>query len=209
MDCSPPGFFVHGDSQARILEWVAMPSSKGSSRPRDGTHVSCLAGRFFYHWATWEGHQSLWSGVKGQSFLLLLVWKQRKVLPSKQKMEGCEVWHLKRRWCWERLRAGEGDDKGWDGWMASPTQRTWVWVDSGSWPGVLRFMGSQNRTRLSDWTGMFSRFIWTYVAPYLKTAFFLRLNNVPLFVYIKFCLSIFLLSDTWVASRFYGIQLSF
>ena len=52
-------------------------------------------------------------------------------------------------WCWERLRAGrEGDDKGWDGWMASPTQRPWVWVDSGSWwwtgrPGVLRFMGSQ------------------------------------------------------------------
>ena len=52
-------------------------------------------------------------------------------------------------WCWERLRAGgEGDDRGWDGWMASPTQWTWVWVDSGSWwwtgrPGVLRLMGSQ------------------------------------------------------------------
>ena len=52
-------------------------------------------------------------------------------------------------WCWERSRAGgEGDDRGWDGWMASPTQWTWVWVDSGSWwwtgrPGVLRFMGSQ------------------------------------------------------------------
>ena len=51
--------------------------------------------------------------------------------------------------CWERLRAGgEGDDRGWDGWMTSPTQWTWVWVNSGSWwwtgrPGVLRFMGSQ------------------------------------------------------------------
>ena len=49
----------------------------------------------------------------------------------------------------ERLRAGEeGDNRGWDGWMASPTQWTWVWVDSGSWwwtgrPGMLRFMGSQ------------------------------------------------------------------
>ena len=57
--------------------------------------------------------------------------------------------HLKRPWCWERLRAGgEGDDRGWDGWMASLTQRTWVWVDSGSWwwterPGVLQFMGLQ------------------------------------------------------------------
>ena len=60
-----------------------------------------------------------------------------------------ELTHLKRPWCWERLRAGrEGDDRGWDGWMASPTQWTWVWVDSGSWwwtggPSVLRFMGLQ------------------------------------------------------------------
>ena len=64
--------------------------------------------------------------------------------------------HLKRPWCWERLRAGgEGDDRGWDGWMASPTQWIWVWVDSWSWwwtgrPGVLRFMGSE-RVR-HDWT---------------------------------------------------------
>ena len=60
-----------------------------------------------------------------------------------------ELTHLKRPWCWERLRAGrEGDDRGWDCWMASPTQWTWVWVDSGNWwwtgrPGVLQFMGLQ------------------------------------------------------------------
>ena len=46
MDCSPPGSSVHGILQARILEWVAMPSSRGSSRPRDWTHISCTAGRF-------------------------------------------------------------------------------------------------------------------------------------------------------------------
>ena len=69
-----------------------------------------------------------------------------------------ELTHLQRPWCWERLKeGGEGDDRGWDGWMASPTQWTWVWVGSGSWcwtgrPGVLRFMGSQRRTWLSDWT---------------------------------------------------------
>ena len=63
------------------------------------------------------------------------------------------IW--KRPWCWERLRAGgEGDNRGWDGWMASPAQWTWVWVDSESWwwtgrPGVLRFMGLQ-RVR-HDW----------------------------------------------------------
>ena len=60
-----------------------------------------------------------------------------------------ELTHWKRPWCWEGLGAGgEGDDRGWDGWMASPTRWTWVWVNSGSWwrtgrPGMLRFMGSQ------------------------------------------------------------------
>ena len=45
-----------------------------------------------------------------------------------------ELIHWKRPWCWERLKAGgEGDDRGWDGWMASSTQWTWVWVNSGSW----------------------------------------------------------------------------
>ena len=47
IDCSPPGSSVHGILQARILEWVAMPSSKGSSQPRGRTWVSCIAGRCF------------------------------------------------------------------------------------------------------------------------------------------------------------------
>ena len=57
--------------------------------------------------------------------------------------------HWKRPWCWKRLKAErEGDNRGWDDWMASLTQWTWVWVNSWSWwwtgrPGVLRFMGSQ------------------------------------------------------------------
>ena len=60
-----------------------------------------------------------------------------------------ELTHWKKPWCWEGLAAGgEGDDRGWDGWMASPTRWAWVWVDSRSWwwtgrPDVLRFMGSQ------------------------------------------------------------------
>ena len=60
-----------------------------------------------------------------------------------------ELTHWKRSWPWERLKVGgEGDDRGWDGWMASLTRWTWVWVTRGSWwwtgrPGVLRFMGSQ------------------------------------------------------------------
>ena len=66
-----------------------------------------------------------------------------------------ELTHWKRPWCWARLKAGgEGDDRGWDGWMASPTRWTWVWVNSWRWwwtgrPGVLWSMGSQ-RVR-HDW----------------------------------------------------------
>ena len=59
-----------------------------------------------------------------------------------------EPTHWKRPWCWERLKAGgEGNDRGWDGWMASPTPWTWVWARSQSWwtgrPGMLQSMGSQ------------------------------------------------------------------
>ena len=73
-----------------------------------------------------------------------------------------ELTHLKRPWCWDRLRAGgEGDDRGWDDWMASPTQSTWVWVDSGNWwwtgrPSMLQSKGSQRvrhdwETEWTDW----------------------------------------------------------
>ena len=80
--------------------------------------------------------------------------------------EGCDVSYIRltRLWCWEGLGAGgEGDDRGWDGWMASGTWWTWVWVNSGRWwwtgrPGVLRFMGSQ-RVR-HDWA---TELNWTCV----------------------------------------------
>ena len=68
---------------------------------------------------------------------------------------------LKRPWCWERLKAGERDYRGWDGWLASPQQWTWVWIGSRSWwwtgkPGVLQSMGPQRVghdwvTELTNW----------------------------------------------------------
>ena len=86
----------------------------------------------------------------------------KEINPSLHWKDGCWSWsfstlatwceeltHWKRPWCWERLKAGgEGDDRGWDGWMASWTQWTWVWVSSGSWwwtgkPGMVQSMGSQ------------------------------------------------------------------
>ena len=55
-----------------------------------------------------------------------------------------ELTHLKRPWCWERLRAGgEGDNRGWDGWMTSPTWWTWVWASSGF---------AKSWTQQNDWT---------------------------------------------------------
>ena len=97
-------------------------------------------------------------------------------LMLKMKLQYLATWceeltHWKRLWCWEWLRAGgEGDDRGWDGWMASPTRWARVWVDSGGcwWtgrPGVLRFMGSQ-RVR-HDWV---TELNWTELNWYLKKA---------------------------------------
>ena len=82
----------------------------------------------------------------------------------------CEdLTHLKRPWCWERLKAGgEGDDRGWDDWMASLTRWTWVWASSGSWwwtgrPGMLQSVGLK-RVR-HDWVTELS---WTVTWSVLK-----------------------------------------
>ena len=93
-------------------------------------------------------------------------WKSNTLATSCKKLT-----HLKGPWCWEGLRVGgEGDDRGWDGWMASPTQWTWVWVDSWSWwwtgrPGVLQFMGSK-RVR-HDWV---TELNWRWNCQYLGSA---------------------------------------
>ena len=91
-----------------------------------------------------------------------------------------ELTHWKRPWCGERLKAGgEGDDRGWDGWMASLPRWTWVWVNSRSWwwtarPGVLQSMGSQRvghdwATEMS-WTELLSIFKETH-ASYISICF--------------------------------------
>ena len=58
LDCSPPGSSVHGILQTRILEWVTISFSRGSSWPRDWTRVSCVAGRYYTVWDTREAWQS-------------------------------------------------------------------------------------------------------------------------------------------------------
>ena len=72
MNCCPPGSSVRGILQTRILEWTAIPFSRGSSQPRDWIWVSCIAGRFFTIWATRED-----SLTKG-NFLKCWPWGQKK-----------------------------------------------------------------------------------------------------------------------------------
>ena len=82
---------------------------------------------------------------------LMLKWKLRYLNTWCKELNS---W--KRPWCWEGLKAGgEEGNRGWDGWVASPTRWTWVWVGSRSWwwtgkPGVLQSVGLQSWTRLGD-----------------------------------------------------------
>ena len=72
MDCSPPGSSVHGISQAGILEWVAISSSRGSSQPKDWTHVSCIGRWILYHQATWEAQTLTIYTDNGQTMYMQL-----------------------------------------------------------------------------------------------------------------------------------------
>ena len=138
MNYSLPGSFVLGILQARTLEWIVISFSnacKWKVKVKSLSRVRLLVTPWTAaHQAPpsmGSSRQEYWSGVP---------------LPSLK-----ESW-APRSWCWERAKAGEGDDRGWDGWMTSLSQ--WVWVSSGSWwwtgkPGMLQSMGSQ-RVR-HDW----------------------------------------------------------
>ena len=101
-------------------------------------------------WTARRSNQSILKEVNPEYSL------ERLMLKLKSNTTWCEeLTHWERSWCWERLKAiGEGGSRGWDGWMASWTQQTWVWINSGTWrwtgrPGVPQSMGSQ-RVR-HDW----------------------------------------------------------
>ena len=93
--------------------------------------------------------------AKAHEHSLNIYWKDWRWSSSTLATWCEELTHEKRPWCWERLKAGgEGDDREWDGWMASLTQWTWVWASSGRWwrtrkAGILLSMGWQ-RVR-HDW----------------------------------------------------------
>ena len=131
--------------------------------------LNCGVGEMRVPWTARRSNQSILKEISPGCSLegLMLKLKLHTLATS------CEELTIGKDWCWGGLGAGgEGDDRGWDGWMASLTQWMWVWVNSGSWwwtgrPGVLQFMGLQRVGH--DWAPELN---WTEVKPlWLPTPF--------------------------------------
>ena len=114
MDCSPPGSSIHEVFQARVLQWVAISFSRGSSRPRDRTQVSCLAGRCFIIWATSDlAMTNLDSILKNRDNTWWTKVHPVKAMFFSVVIYGCESWTIKKAehwrtdafelWCWRRF----------------------------------------------------------------------------------------------------------
>ena len=121
-------------------------------------------------WTARRSNQSILKEISPEYSLEVLMLKLMQSLSNTLATWCKELTHWERPWWWERLKPdGEGDDRGWDGWMASSTQWTWVWAISGSswWtgrPGMLQSMGSQSHTWLSDWTKLNYIFcLWCHI----------------------------------------------
>ena len=104
---------------------------KAERRRSDPFELWCWKRLLRVPWTARRSNQSILKEISPECSL--------EGLMLKLKLNTLATWceelnHWKRPWCWEWFKAGrEGDDRGWDGWMASPTQWTWVWVNSGSW----------------------------------------------------------------------------
>ena len=129
--------------------WTIKKAEHGRT---DAFELRCWKWLLRVPWTAWRSNQSILKEISPEYSLEGLILK----LNLQYFGQRCkELNHLMRPWCWERFKAGgEGDNRGWDGWMASQwmplrwTQWTWVWVNSGSWwwtgrPGVLQSMVSQ------------------------------------------------------------------
>ena len=125
---------------------------KGDCQSIDAFELCCWRRLLRVPWTARRSNQSILKEISPEYSL--------EGLMLKLKLQYLATWcyeltHLKRPWCWERLKVGgEGDDRGWDGWMDSPTKWTQVWVSSRNWwwtgrPGMLQSMGLQ-RVR-HDW----------------------------------------------------------
>ena len=123
--------------------WMWELDDKAEHQRIDAFELRCWRRLLRVHWTTRRSNQSILKEISPEYSFEDWCWNSNTLVTWCE-----ELTHLKRPRCWERLKAGgEGDDRGWDGCMASPTQWTWVWVNSWSWwwterPGVLQSMGS-------------------------------------------------------------------
>ena len=137
---------------------------KAEHRGADSFELWCWRRLLGVPWAARRSNQSILREISPAYSL------EGLMLKLKLQHFGQLMWRtdsLEKTLIWERLKAeGEGDNRGWDGWMASPTQRTWVWVDSGSWwwtgrPGVCSSWGRRlDTTERLNWLRKNKHF-WT------------------------------------------------
>ena len=151
---------------------------KVEHRRIDAFELWCWRRLLWVPWSARKSNQSILQETSpGCSLEGLMLRLKLQYLASLCK----KLTHWKRPWCQERLGAGgKGDDRGWDGWMASPTWCTWVLVNSGSWwwtgsPGVLWFMRSQRV--LHNWV---TELNWTAPRDYL-IQFLIHCKNLRLY----------------------------
>ena len=120
-----------------------------------------------------------------------------------------EPTHWKRHWCWERLKPREdGDNRGWDGWMASPTQWTWVWInlelvtDREAWHAAVHVV-TNSQTWLSDWTELMNGWLELSVILVFAVCIGLyRMIKSPLVVAESFSIEKLLICVVWQLAKF-------
>ena len=149
-------------SKHLLISWLQSPAavileSKKEHQRMNAFELWCWRRLLRVSWTARRSNQSILREISPEYSL--------EGLMLKLKLQYLATWwkeltHWKRPWCWERLKAGEGDDRGWDGWMASLTQ--WTLESSGSWwwtgrPGMLQSMGLQRVKH--DWVTELNKYI--------------------------------------------------
>ena len=146
-------------------------------------------------WTARSSNQSILKGTSpGCSLEGLMLKLKLQYLATSCK----ELTDWKRLWCWEGLGSGgEGNDRGWDGWMASPTQWTWVWINSGSWwwtgrPGMLQFMGLQRVGH--NWA---TELKWTELNRFCYLLTFSKRMSIVLDFYQRYFVKVYIVSSQY------------
>ena len=134
MDCSPPGSSVHGILQARILEWVAMPFSRGSSQLRDRTQASHIAGRLFIVWATSKATNLLSSS---QSYKYGFIILQLESLWSNSLLN-IRLFHFVKQLLWQRAVFSLWKTVS----IRLPEQRGAPWIDNSEGKKAVVFLSN-------------------------------------------------------------------